>query len=589
MAKQQNNKRILKLFWDVSKPYAWRRNLALIGASLNFCVGMFVIPLIIAAFLDLVQHGSLQGNIVWWLIGGYALAQLWAEVIGWRVVIYLMWTFESGMQKDLYLKIFQKLTNETMFFHSNKFGGSLVSQSSKLTGSVERFWDTIIWSVLPVIISIIGSVILLWFIFWQYAVFMAVLSVAFAVAVYFGSKHMIKLNEAEAEASNKVSGRLADAVSNILAIKTSSAENRELKDFDDRVGAWRNATLDTMRSFLKASTVYSSISGLIRIGALAFAVFASQHDVISVASIYLIVTYTANVAQNLWNMNGIMRTYNRVMGDAKEMTSILSNEISIIDSSSKKLVIKNGSIKINDVTFTHDEGNGAMLFENFSMDIKPGEKIGLVGSSGSGKTTLTKLLLRLSDIDSGEILIDDQNISKVSQESLRNHIAYVPQEPLLFHRNISENIAYGRPDATADEIKLAAKKAGALNFIEDLKDGFETMVGERGVKLSGGQRQRIAIARAILKDAPILVLDEATSALDSESEKLIQNSLETLMKNRTSIVIAHRLSTIAKLDRIIVLDHGKIVEDGSHEGLLKKHGGIYAKLWRHQSGGFIED
>ena len=211
-----------------------------------------------------------------------------------------------------------------------------------------------------------------------------------------------------------------------------------------------------------------------------------------------------------------------------------------------------------------------------------------MGSSVSGKTTLTKLLLRLADIDSGEILIDKQNIAEVTQESLHESIAYVPQEPLLFHRSIRENIAYTRPEASDEEIREAAKKASALEFIEGLKDGFDTLVGERGVKLSGGQRQRIAIARAILKDAPILVLDEATSALDSESEKLIQASLETLMKGRTSIVIAHRLSTIAKLDRIIVLSDGKITEDATHDKLLAMKGD-YAKLWKHQSGGFIED
>ena len=241
------------------------------------------------------------------------------------------------------------------------------------------------------------------------------------------------------------------------------------------------------------------------------------------------------------------------------------------------------------VTFTHDEGQGDTLFHDFSLNIKPGEKIGLVGASGSGKTTLTKLLLRFADIDSGKITIDGQDISEVTQASLRAKIAYVPQEPLLFHRSVRENIAYGRPDATDAEIEEAAKKAGAYDFIVGLKDGFDTMVGERGIKLSGGQRQRVAIARAILKDAPILVLDEATSALDSESEALIQKSLETLMENRTSIVIAHRLSTIAKLDRIIVLKNGKIVEDGSHDELINKKRGVYAKLWARQSGGFIEE
>ncbi len=476
-----------------------------------------------------------------------------------------------------------------MFFHANKFGGSLVSQTNKLTGAAERFWDTIFWSILPLVISLAGSIIILSTLIWQYALFLLALSVVFSLAVYFGSKPMAKLNEKEAKASNKVSGQLADMVSNILAVKSSGAESLEQKRFSKTVSSWRSASLGTMRGFLKVSTVYSTINTIIKIGAIAFAVYAAQHNLVSVASVYLIITYTGSVAHELWNMNGIMRSYNRIIGDAHEMAEILKTPTTLVDRSDKKLKIKRGGIVMDNVTFTHDEGQGDTLFHDFSLSIQPGEKIGLVGSSGSGKTTLTKLLLRFSDIDSGKITIDSQDIAEVTQASLREQIAYVPQEPLLFHRSVRENIAYSRPDATDAEIEKAAKKAGAYDFIVKLQDGFDTLVGERGVKLSGGQRQRIAIARAILKNAPILILDEATSALDSESEALIQKSLETLMKNRTSIVIAHRLSTIAKLDRIIVLENGRIVEDGSHDQLLAKKRGVYAKLWARQSGGFIEE
>jgi len=400
---------------------------------------------------------------------------------------------------------------------------------------------------------------------------------------------MAELNEKEAKASNKLSGQLADIVSNILAVKSSGAESLEQQRFSKTVDSWRNASLDTMRGFLKVSTVYSTINMTIKIGAIAFAIYAAQHNLVSVAAVYLIITYTGSVAHELWNMNGIMRSYNRVLGDAREMATILETPTTLIDKTDKQLTVKRGQIVMKDITFTHDEGEGATLFTNFSLTIKPGEKVGLVGSSGSGKTTLTKLLLRFADIDSGEITIDSQNIAEVAQASLREQIAYVPQEPLLFHRSVRENIAYGRTDATDDDIKKAAKKAGALEFINGLADGFDTIVGERGIKLSGGQRQRIAIARALLKDAPILVLDEATSALDSESEALIQKSLETLMKNRTSLVIAHRLSTIASLDRIIVMENGRIVEDGTHEELLAKPQGVYANLWSRQSGGMIEE
>lgn len=588
--KKISNREILGLFWQASTPYKHRRNLTIFFAIITLAITIFVGPLIIAELLNIIQHGRLQtAENLWTLIILYGVSQLWSSVIGWRLVLYLAWTFETALQRDLYAQCFSKLTNQTMFFHANKFGGSLVSQTNKLNGAVERFWDTIIWSILPLVISLVGSIIILSTLLWQYAVFLLLFSIIFSVVVYFGSRPMAALNEKEAKTSNKVSGQLADAISNILAVKSSGAEITEQQRFVKTVESWRGTSLGTMHGFLKVSTVYSTINMVIKIGAIVFAIYAAQHNVVSVAAVYLIITYTGSVAHELWNMNGIMRSYNHILGDAHEMVEILKTPTTLVDRSDKKLKIKRGSIVMDNVTFTHDEGQGDTLFHDFSLDIQPGEKIGLVGSSGSGKTTLTKLLLRFADIDSGKITIDSQDIAEVTQASLRQQIAYVPQEPLLFHRSVRENIAYSRPDATDAEIEKAAKKAGAYDFIVKLQDGFDTLVGERGVKLSGGQRQRIAIARAILKDAPILVLDEATSALDSESEALIQKSLETLMKNRTSIVIAHRLSTIAKLDRIIVLENGRIVEDGSHDQLLAKKRGVYAKLWARQSGGFIEE
>ena len=590
MKSKPNSKEIFRLFWKTSAPYKHRRNLAIFFAMLTLVVTIFVGPLIIAQLLSIIQHNQLHdAKNLWTLIALYSVSGLWSSVIGWRLVLYLVWTFETAMQRDLYARCFSKLTNQTLFFHSNKFGGSLVSQTNKLVGAVESFWDTIIWSILPLVVSLVGSTIVLSTLLWQYALFLLIFSIVFSLVVYYGSKPMAKLTKKEAKSSNKLNGQLADVISNVLAVKSSGAEATEQKFFTKTVNSWRNSSLDVMRGFLKVSTIYSSINMVIKIGAIAFAVYAAQNDLVSVASVYLIITYTGSVAHELWNMNGIMRNYNRIIGNANDMVEILQTPTTLIDKSDSKLKVTNGEISMDKITFTHDEGQGDTLFHDFSLNIKPGEKIGLVGASGSGKTTLTKLLLRFADIDSGKITIDGQDISEVTQASLRAKIAYVPQEPLLFHRSVRENIAYGRPDATDAEIEEAAKKAGAYDFIVGLKDGFDTMVGERGIKLSGGQRQRVAIAREILKDAPILVLDEATSALDSESEALIQKSLETLMKNRTSIVIAHRLSTIAKLDRIIVLKDGKIIEDGSHDELINKKRGVYAKLWARQSGGFIEE
>ena len=298
--------------------------------------------------------------------------------------------------------------------------------------------------------------------------------------------------------------------------------------------------------------------------------------------------YLQRLAVQLFALGELINGYDKLLLQATPMTEILQEPPAIVDHSDKQLIVTHGAISFDSVSYAYRDAKTNEVIRSLSLTIPAGQKIGLVGVSGAGKTTITKLLLRFDDISSGTIAIDGQDISKVTQTSLRESIAYVAQEPLLFHRSLRDNIAYARPDASEAEIIDAAQKAYATEFIDRLPRGLDTIVGERGVKLSGGQRQRIAIARAILKDAPILLLDEATSALDSESEKLIQSALTKLMHGRTSLVIAHRLSTIAKLDRIVVLDQGRVVEDGTHSELLKRDG-IYARLWAHQSGGFIEE
>jgi ATP-binding cassette subfamily B protein len=290
---------------------------------------------------------------------------------------------------------------------------------------------------------------------------------------------------------------------------------------------------------------------------------------------------------SLGGFGRVIRNIERSLADAHEMTEILLTPKFVIDKpNASEFVPDNGAIAFSNVSFSYD--SRANLFDGLNLTIKPGEKIGLVGPSGGGKTTITKLILRLSDISSGQIIVDTQNIAEVQQDTLREHIAFVPQEPILFHRTLADNIRYGNENATDEELLRAAKLAHADEFISALPLKYETLVGERGVKLSGGQRQRVAIARAMLRKARILVLDEATSALDSESEALIQDALWKLMKGRTAIVIAHRLSTIQKMDRIVVLDKGQIVEQGTHAELVK-YKGMYAKLWAHQSGGFLQE
>ena len=580
-------KQIFSLFWGIAIRYKLRTLAAVIGTIITPLISLFAGPFIISRLLEQLQAGTLTLDNAWPMILLYAGVEIYHQLLGWRLNLYLTWTMETLAQRDLYRRIFTALTQQSLSFHADRFGGALVSQTTKLIGAFERFWDTLLFQFVPTVVSIVAATTILSFLFWQYALFLFGVTIAFAMTVFFGSRFMAQRNKEEAQASTAVNGHVADAVTNVMTIKAHGREHEELEALTSKVLAWREKSLHTMRGFLTVSSAYSSIITVLNISALIAAIWAAQYHIISLGTVYLAITYTFTIARQLWEMNNIMRNYNRIVGDAHDMTEILQLTPEIQNKSNKAITVTKGSIIFDSVQFTHGGANEA-LFEAFDLEIQPGERVGLVGHSGSGKTTLTRLLLRFSDLDSGKILIDSQNIASVTQESLRRSIAYVPQEPLLFHRTLRENIAYGKPDATDKEIEQAAKLANAWEFISKLPDSLETMVGERGVKLSGGQRQRIVIARAILKNAPILVLDEATSALDSESEKLIQEALDKLMRGRTSIVVAHRLSTIAKLDRIIVLENGKIVEDGPHRELLAKNG-IYASLWQHQSGGFIEE
>lgn len=582
-------KKTLSLFWHYSKKYKIERFFALFFPVLAVIINGIIAPIVLSKFLDMLQHSHITLANSWPLIALYAMLVFVGEVIVWRLALYFTWTFEVKGQRDIYMAIFDKLSREDMKFHSDRFSGSLISQSTKFIGAFERFWDMIIWSIVPMLTTVIGSIVTLSILgLWQYGLFLVFYAAVFTVIVFFGSKFLTNRNKDEAAKSTRTSGYLADMVTNIGTVKAFGQEKHEYKQALRYDNSWLDSSMRLKWGVIGATSAFSTMYAIGAAGAFLFAVLGAQYGIASVGMIYLMFVYALNINRQLWELNNITRTYSRTIGDANEMTEILTKPYKIIDSTSTELVASKGEVVFNDVSFTHDDGDGEQVFRKFNLAIPAGQRVGVVGHSGSGKTTLTRLLLRFADIDDGKITIDGSDISKVTQESLRKSIAYVAQEPLLFHRSLAENIRYGKLDATNEQLNAAIEKSHALEFIQTLPKGLDTLVGERGVKLSGGQRQRIAIARAILKDAPILVLDEATSALDSESEKLIQASLGDLMKNRTSIVIAHRLSTIAKLDRIIVLDGGKIVEDGTHAELLQKNG-VYASLWKHQSGGFIED
>jgi len=588
MPKKHSPKRILGFLfglWKISPRLSW----SMIATQVVFAVLTTTIaPIFVSKLLVNIANGSATMTGSASLLMGYVVVLFLGDVVAIRLTIAMAFISESKMQAHVAARVLRHLSMKSLGYHANRMSGGTVSDAGKLNGSIERFWDTLIFTAVPIVTTIIAVCIALSFILWQFALILALLS-AIIIAVIIKSQTAIApISRQVADRSSAMTAYFADVMSNIATVKAFAQEKTELHHYKKLVDTWRQANLKEMKSVLIITGSFGVMMTIMNLCAFATAILATQYHIASIGATYLVISYTLNVVAQLWSVASTTRAYIRIIGDAGPMISTLDEGVELQDPPHPiALKVRDGKVQFDNVIFTHDENDHA-LFDSFSLTINPGERVGLVGQSGSGKTSLTRLLLRFSDIDNGRILIDDQDISLMTQDDLHKAIAYVAQEPMLFHRSLRNNIAYGKPDATDDEIRHAALQANALDFIDKLPKGLDTLVGERGVKLSGGQRQRIAIARAILKDAPILVLDEATSALDSETEQLIQDALTKLMKGRTSIVIAHRLSTISKLDRIIVLDDGKIAEQGSHAELLKQHG-VYAKLWSHQSGGFIEE
>lgn len=587
-SQQVATSRVLKFLfglWSISPKLV---SLMMVTQAAFAILTTVIAPLFVSHLLGNISNGTATLSNSTGLLIGYIFILLAGDVIAVRTSILLSFLSVTKMQASVFDRMIRSLMDKSMSFHANRMSGGIVSNATKLNGSIERFWDTIAFTGVPIVTTILSVCIALSFIFWQYAVVLFALSVISAFLIVKAQNRIAPYSQKASKLASAAVAYFADTIGNISSVKAFAGEESESYMFHKKIKLWMGATRKEMKSVVVATASFGSILTIMNISAFVAAVIATEHHLGNIATIYLVIVYTLSVVAQLWSVSGLTRTYIRIIGDAGPMIEIIDEAPKIVDPVSPESVrITSGAITFNHVTFAHDQ-NDAKLFNKFHLNIAAGEKIGLVGHSGSGKTSLTKLLLRFNDIADGTIMIDEQDITRITQSDLRRNISYVSQEPTLFHRTLEDNIAYGQPNASKDQIISASKKAHALEFIHQLPDGFETLVGERGVKLSGGQRQRIAIARAILKDAPILVLDEATSALDSESEKLIQDALEKLMKGRTSIVVAHRLSTIAKLDRIIVLDNGKIVEDGTHAELLKRNG-TYAKLWSHQSGGFIEE
>ncbi len=585
-------KTTLKLYWEHVSRHPLLVLVALVTIPVTTFVNNFLPPLIAANILDKLARGAYEkGNVLasfgpqlFW----YAAIMLFG-VLTWRIVDFSTWPLEGRVTKSLAEKVHSHLLSLSADFHANHFTGSLVSQTNKLVGAYVRIADTTIYGTLPLLWGVFFTSILLYKRAPLFVILFNIVVVLFITSAVLLTNKSRKAGAHHATTESKQTGALADSITNILAIKSYSAKKHEDARFSRYTRNTQKSLYRVIRYFLLQITVFSMFTRIMQITALIAAAISIVNYGANVATVFLILNYSATIADQLFNFsNSSLRNYNRALGDASDMAKILTLEPKIKDPVSPETVaVGNGEVEFANVSFTHD-GNKKALFNNFNLHIRPGEKIGLVGHSGSGKSTLTRLLLRFSDISDGSVKVDGQDVRSITQDDLHKKITYVPQEPLLFHRSLAENIAYGKPNASKKEIEQVARLANAHEFIKDLPDGYDTLVGERGVKLSGGQRQRIAIARAMIKDAPIVVLDEATSALDSESEVLIQEALWKLIDGRTTVVIAHRLSTVQKMDRIIVLSNGRIAEQGSHSELIQKKG-IYADLWNHQSGGFIED
>lgn len=592
-SKKSTARRTLHYYWAATS-----KHLGLFIGLMLSSIGFIVLlsygnPLLMSMIVDCVSETPVAPDQVFEVFGPYIIALIAINLIGQacsKVQDYTSFKLEIAASYDLATEAFDALSNQSMTFHSNRFGGTLVSQTTKFMNAYSQMLENITFPFLPIICSIIATCVILIPRVPAYVVILMALLVVYAIVSYVMYKRILSLNEDAADAQNTLSGALSDAVTNILAVKTYGREDyeRELFDHANREVVAR----DTKR--MMASLARGIITACIALAIMSVvAVFIAGGNAwfgITPGTLVIMFTYTYTITNQFNFISRGLQRFNVAFGDASGMTTVLDEPRLVADEpNAKPLKVTAGDIDFKDLNFWYTDGNAkTKVFDNFNLHIPAGQRVGLVGRSGAGKTTLTKLLLRLSDIQEGEILIDGQNVAKCTQQSLRRQVAYVPQEALLFHRTIAENIAYARPDASMDEIREAACQANALEFIERLPQGFDTATGERGIKLSGGQRQRIAIARAMLANAPILVLDEATSALDSESEKLVQDALEKLMQGRTSIVVAHRLSTVASLDRIVVLDRGKIVEDGPHAELIAQ-GGEYARLWSRQTGAYLED
>ncbi len=580
---------VLKFYWEGIKPQKWWFYFLVFSIGIGNIIGI-IIPIFYKQFFDVITTGSNKAVLA---------PQLLRIIIYVAILNFFYWLFyrlgELGdikYQPSTIARLKQNSYNYMMehsySFFTNNFVGSLVQRVNRFARAYERLSDHMVWDILPLLVKSTSILLIILFFNKIIALIVFIWALVFILFNLAFSTWKLKYDLKVAEIDSKTTAYLADTLANQNTVSLFSGLNFEFRGF-------KNVTSEQARMTRFTRTLDNIINGgqflltfAVEFIIFFFAIKYWQAGIITVGIFVLLQTYLITMLNHLWGITRTVRDVYQAYADAKEMVEIMKLPHEINDSPmAKNLKVGRGEIEFKDLTFSFHETR--KVLDKINLLVKPGEKIALVGPSGAGKTTFVRLLLRLYIPTAGKILIDGQNIAHIKQESLRKSISMVPQDTILFHRTLADNIAYGKQNAKLKEIKKAVELAHCDEFIKILPKGLDTFVGERGVKLSGGERQRVAIARAILKNAPILILDEATSSLDSHSEMLIQDALNNLIVGKTTIVIAHRLSTIQKMDRIIVVDNGKIVEDGNHVELLANKNSLYRKLWTLQAGGFLTD
>jgi ATP-binding cassette subfamily B protein len=579
---------IVRSYWDGSGPWKWWVFLVFVGISAGNVVRV-IQPLFYKEFFDVLTTAQPSTDAP--ILISILMQILFLLTLSWvllRSSNYLMNKVQPYAMARLKQRAFEHLIQHSINFFANNFVGSMVARVGRFTSAFERITDVIAFNLMPLIVTTIGAIIATLFITPFFALVITAWVVLFLILNYVYAKLLLKHNLEMSELDSKSSGTLADIVSNHGTVTLFSAFKREYERYRKitQIHAEKQRFVWTSNSHI--DTVLMLLLIVVEFALFYYSIKFWEQGLLTVGTFVLLQIYVIQIANRQMDFGRVVRAAYETQAAATEMLEIVKLPHEIHDTpGAKPLIVSEGKIELQNVGFNFYKTRE--VFKDFSLTIRGGEKVAFVGPSGAGKTTLVRLILRLYDTTEGHILIDGQNIQQVTQESLRESIAFVPQDPVLFHRTLMENIRYGQPKASDEEVINAAQKAHCHEFIDILPEKYNTYVGERGVKLSGGERQRVAIARAILKNAPILVLDEATSSLDSESEVFIQDALDVLMQKKTVIVIAHRLSTIRKMDRIIVLANGKIIEDGAHNALLKNSQSIYKKLWELQAGGFIPE